>query len=224
MITWGTHRFHGYFLEIFFFYSDFMGSYWQWFGNGSGAALVRTGDKQLPESGPKSCISRPSSLSHLGATQWISKLLEGLAHCTPQILWWYPVAFLNIDVYKQQRQESDIAERKMISYCIIFILCFLSFIYSIFHNDAHYIDVTMGAIPSQITSLAIVYLIVYSGADQRKHQSSASLAFVRGIHQWSVNSPHKWPVTRKKFPFDDVIMATTEKRFPHRWLPYTNGQ
>ena len=47
---------------------------------------------------------------------------------------------------------------------------------------------------------------VYSGADHRKHQSSASLVFVRGIHRWAVNSPHKWPVTRKMFPFDDVIM------------------
>ena len=60
---------------------------------------------------------------------------------------------------------------------------------------------------SQITSLAIVYSIVYSDADQRKHQSSASLAFVRGNHRGPVNSPHKWPVTRKMFPSDDVIMA-----------------
>ena len=44
------------------------------------------------------------------------------------------------------------------------------------------------------------------GADQRKHQSSVSLAFVRGIHRWSVNSPHKGPVTRKIFSFDDVIV------------------
>ena len=43
-------------------------------------------------------------------------------------------------------------------------------------------------------------------AYQRKHQSSASLAFVSGIQQWPVNSPHKWPPTRKMFPFDDVIM------------------
>ena len=64
----------------------------------------------------------------------------------------------------------------------------------------------MGAKASQITSLAIVYSTVYSGADQRKHQSSASLVFVRGIHRGPVNSPHKWPVTRKMFPFDDVIM------------------
>ena len=71
----------------------------------------------------------------------------------------------------------------------------------------HYNDVIMGAIASQITSLTIVYSIVYSDADQRKHQSSASLAFVRGIHRGPVNSPHKWPVTRKMFPFDDVIMC-----------------
>ena len=69
----------------------------------------------------------------------------------------------------------------------------------------------MGATASQITSLTIVYWTVYSGADQRKHQSSASLAFVRGIHRGPVNSPHKWPVTRKMFPFDDVIMKSLSK-------------
>ena len=50
-------------------------------------------------------------------------------------------------------------------------------------------------------------LNLYSDADQRKHQSSASLAFVRGIHWRPVNCPHKWPVTRKMFTFDDVIMS-----------------
>ena len=63
----------------------------------------------------------------------------------------------------------------------------------------------MGAIASQITSLMIVYSTVYSDADQRKHQSSASLAFVCGIHR---GIPHKWPVTRKMFPFDEVIMRS----------------
>ena len=70
----------------------------------------------------------------------------------------------------------------------------------------HYGDVIMDVLASQITSLAIVFSTVHSGADQRKHQSSASLAFVRGIHRRPVNSPHKWPVTRKMFPFDYVIM------------------
>ena len=70
----------------------------------------------------------------------------------------------------------------------------------------------MGAMASQITSLTIVYSIVYSGADQRKHQSFGSLVFVRGIHRWSMNSPQKGPVTRKMFPFDDVIMGLSEWR------------
>ena len=72
----------------------------------------------------------------------------------------------------------------------------------------------MGAMASQITSLTIVYSTVYSDADQRKEQSSASLAFVRGIHRGPVNSPHKWPVTRKMFPFDDVIMVRGIHRSP----------
>ena len=71
----------------------------------------------------------------------------------------------------------------------------------------HYTDVIMDAIASQITSLAIVFSSVYSDADQRKHHSSASLPFVGGIHRGLVNSPHKWPVARKMFPFDDFIMT-----------------
>ena len=70
----------------------------------------------------------------------------------------------------------------------------------------HYSDVIMGAMASQITTVSIVYSPVYSSADQRKHQSSVSLAFVRGIHRWPVNSPHKGPLTRKMVPFDDVII------------------
>ena len=73
-------------------------------------------------------------------------------------------------------------------------------------QESHYTDATMSAIASQITSLTIVYSTVYSDADQRKHQSSASLVFVWGIQRGPVKSPHKWPVTRKMFPFDDVIM------------------
>ena len=63
----------------------------------------------------------------------------------------------------------------------------------------------------QITSLTIVYSTVYSDVDQRKNQSSASLVVVRGIHWWPVNSPHKGPVTRKMFPFDDVIMNNSNR-------------
>ena len=84
----------------------------------------------------------------------------------------------------------------------------------------------MGAIASQIISLTIVYSIVYSDTDQRKHQSSASLAFVRGIPGGPVNSQHKWPVTRKMFPFDDVIMWSKHNQCLSQWkktLPALNG-
>ena len=74
----------------------------------------------------------------------------------------------------------------------------------------------MSAMAPQITSLTIVYLMAYSGADQRKHQSSASLAFARGIHRWPVNSPLKGPVTRKMFPFDGVIMISSEIKLLHQ--------
>ena len=67
-------------------------------------------------------------------------------------------------------------------------------------HSIHYNDVIMSEMASQITSLTTVYSTVYSGADQRKHQRSASLAFVWGIHR------SQGSVTRKMFPFHDVIM------------------
>ena len=83
----------------------------------------------------------------------------------------------------------------------------------------HYNDVIMSMMASQITSLTIVYSTVYSGPDQRKHESSASLASVWGIHRWLVNSPHKGPVMRKMFPFDDIIMIllwlATDQCYPY---------
>ena len=90
--------------------------------------------------------------------------------------------------------------------------------------SGHYDDVTMSLMASQITSLTIVYSTVYSGADQRKLQSSASLAFVRGIHRGPVNSPHKRPVPRKMFPFDDVIMhrLALPMSFRITWLAMGN--
>ena len=92
--------------------------------------------------------------------------------------------------------------------------CMLLFLIENHHCD----DVMMTTMAAQITSLTVVYPIVYSDANQRKHQSSASLAFVRGIHRWPVNSPHKLPVTLKVFPFDDVIMHLVCKTFTHHWF------
>ena len=68
----------------------------------------------------------------------------------------------------------------------------------------HYSDVIMSAIASQITGVSIVYSTVCSCADQRKHQSSASL----DLHRWPVISPHKGPAARKISPFDEVIIFT----------------
>ena len=75
----------------------------------------------------------------------------------------------------------------------------------------HYCDVKMGTMVSHITSLTIVYWTIYSDADQRKHQRSASLTFVRGIHRGPLNFPHKWLVTRTVFPVDHVIMSPSHQ-------------
>ena len=87
------------------------------------------------------------------------------------------------------------------------------------NNSSHYNDViVLIAMASQMTSITDVYSTVHLGADQRKHQSSASLAFVLGIQRWPVNSLHKGPVTRKMFPFDDVIMGENASVFTRQYV------
>ena len=89
-----------------------------------------------------------------------------------------------------------------------------------------YVDDMVNTMASQITIFTSVYSTVYSGTDERKLQSSSSLAFVRGIHRWPLNSLYKGPVTRKTSPFDDVIVKRCLQRcgtnsmvatFPNRW-------
>ena len=70
----------------------------------------------------------------------------------------------------------------------------------------HYSDVIMGAMASSITNFKIVKSIVIQAQIKEKNKGSASLAFVRGFRRLPVHSPHKGPVTRKMFPFDDVFM------------------
>ena len=90
--------------------------------------------------------------------------------------------------------------------------------YELFNSDSlqsmsfHYSDIITSPMTYQITGVSMVYSTVCSGEDQRKHQSSVSLAFVRGIHWSPVNSPHKRTVTRKVFSIDDVIMWTSGHR------------
>ena len=91
-------------------------------------------------------------------------------------------------------------------------------------NCRHYSDVIMNMMASQITSLPVVYSTVYPGADQRKHQRPALLAFVRGIHRWPVNSPHKGPVTWKMIPFDDVIMEIALYKRPPYQIRYSETE
>ena len=71
----------------------------------------------------------------------------------------------------------------------------------------------MGAMASQITDVQVVCSTICSGADQRKDQSSVSLAFVRGIHRWPVDSLHKGPVTRKIFLLMTSSCAAIHKVF-----------
>ena len=63
----------------------------------------------------------------------------------------------------------------------------------------HYNDVIMSTMVSQITSLTIVYSTFYSRCRSKRHQSSASLTFMWGIHRWPLHYPHKGPVTWKMF-------------------------
>ena len=80
-----------------------------------------------------------------------------------------------------------------------------------FRESIHYNDVIMSTMASQITSLTIDYPNVYPRHRSKKTLKVSVLAFVRGFHRWPVKSPHKGPVMRKMFPFDDVIMSYQKK-------------
>ena len=129
--------------------------------------------------------------------QWYTSDWNGVCICTPQkhirSLQWFCSWVGNSMLITIESCLSTVQVNCMIRY-------------QFSHNSC----VIMGTLTSQITGFSVVYSIVCSGTDQRKYQSSESLAFVRGIHWWPVNSPHKAPVMWKKFPLDDVVMV---------WLP-----
>ena len=95
---------------------------------------------------------------------------------------------LSHDIHSNYARHTILSTKYTITFCTISARCCVLLWYN---------DVNLSAMVSQITGVSIVYPSVYSGADQRKHESSASQAFVRGIHRWPVNSPHKGPVTWK---------------------------
>ena len=74
----------------------------------------------------------------------------------------------------------------------------------------HYSDVIMSTMASQITGVSIVYSPFSSGGDKKNIKAPGHWPLLGGNHRWPVNSPHKWPVTRKMFPSDDVIMLWSQ--------------
>ena len=154
---------------------------------------------------------------------WNFLLLRWVFHCLPRLLF-----FLHISIYiffdacvicctgnieENEKQIQELPVMKLYWFIFSFMLTIIlkphrvsSYIQKHRGNILFYNDVIMSTMASQITSLTIVYSTVYSGADQRKHQSSASMAFVKGIRRKPMNSLHKGPVIWKMFPFDDIIM------------------
>ena len=86
--------------------------------------------------------------------------------------------------------------------------CYITYGGILIIPSAHYSDFIMSAMASLITGVSIISSAICSGADQREKPKLHIkwLAFVRGIHWWPVDSPHKGPVMQKMFPFDNVIM------------------
>ena len=151
-------------------------------------------------------IKMPSSLTHsLGAKSWPWTFIIPWSFCRIDVIRYtfYITFAYHLEIKWKLRRFCNFPNQFN---AFVFIIRFHHWCQAFVIIDWHYDDVTMGTIASLITSLTIVYATVYTDVDQRKHQSSASLAFVWRIHRRPVNSPHKWPVTRKMFPFDDVIM------------------
>ena len=81
----------------------------------------------------------------------------------------------------------------------------------IYSNDSRYTGVAMSAMASHIIGISSVFSTVCSCAHHRKHQSSASLAFLRGIDRWPMDSSHKRPVTRKCFPLMTSLWTKSQQ-------------
>ena len=90
----------------------------------------------------------------------------------------------------------------------MFYLCHCCAIRNVVWNisQIHYSNVTMGALTSQITSLTIVYSTVYSGTEKKKTSKLRVSGLCVGNSPGPGDSQHKWLVTRKMFPLDEVIM------------------
>ena len=76
----------------------------------------------------------------------------------------------------------------------------------------------MSAMASGITDVSVVCSPICSREDQRKHQSSASLAFIRGIHRWPVDSLYKWPPMRSCFHLMTLSWFSETAKLVLRWF------
>ena len=158
-------------------------------------------------------VSEPVRQTSERVSEWVSETDEWVSECVSECVNESVNGWVNerVSVYRRvliklcrldwKGQTCTYTEAELCRFC-----AYMSS--KIRHADTvvHYTDVIMSAMASQITSVSIVLSTVCSGADQRKHQSSVSLAFVKAIHRSTVNSPHKGTVTRKMLPFNDVIM------------------
>ena len=164
-----------------------------------GLVLCRTGDTALPER--MMTIFYETLRHHLEFLQkWVASHGWNPSICTQQMSK-YSATLSKWRCFKRTYLWEESLQSSLFTNCLMYP-CPCYYIDSLAQkgdpivfcsaiDTLHWSDVIMGTMVSQITGLTIVYSTVYSGADQRKHQSSASLAFVRGIHRWPVNSQHK---------------------------------
>ena len=168
------------------FQMNITGPNWWYVNNGSGISLLPSGNMPLPE----------PMLTQVYVTLWRPQWIKFWNSWNGQFV--VVVVGLRCLGAKGGQAISKLQTALMVTRLIRVVISN--------NPPTHNNDVIINAMASQITSLTIVFSSVYSDAEQRKHRSSASLVFVRGIHWWPVNSPHKAPVSGKMFPFDDVIM------------------
>ena len=169
---------------------------WQWRHNGrDGVSNHQTHDCLLNRLfGRRS--KKTSKLRVTGLCAWNSPVTgefpaQMASNAENVSIWWRHHVFGERKLIKNADNQRSIAKTCVIL-CVALRLLMAQHRWGLGHMQYwYYSDVIMSAMASQITGVLIVYSHVSPSADQRNHQSSASLPFVRGIRRWLVNSPHK---------------------------------
>ena len=140
------------------------------------------------------CFAGTGAIVRLPQCQWSKPDGCGkISQCITTIKQKPCAYFLAYTVYHSNSQTDFFTNENIISWSLWLFACNAHSRYAaikiVWHLILHhYSDIIMGSMASSITSLSLVYSTVCLGADQWKHQSSASLTFVGGIHTWPVNS------------------------------------